>query len=68
MPRTVIFRLSQGESLGDTMGRMRRWLDREKIQLTAFATNVDAKGLVISLGFFSDGDADRFRAQFGAVC
>jgi hypothetical protein len=65
-PFTVIVRISKGASLGETMKRLRLWLDGEKIQIAQFETAVDAGGLRLSMGFRTIQDADRFRAQFGS--
>jgi hypothetical protein len=64
-PQSVIIRLSQGELLGETMSRLRTWLDSEKIQSSGFTTSAGAMGYTFTIGFRSIIDADRFRAQFG---
>lgn len=63
-PLTAIVRVSPGEPLGTVMGRIRTWLDREKIQTTTFSTKVDARGFALTIGFHRAGDADRFCRQF----
>lgn len=63
---TIVVRLSQGARLGDTMHRLRIWLDAEKIQHADFKTQADSKGYTFTIGFLTAGDADRFRAQFSA--
>jgi hypothetical protein len=65
---SIVVRLSPGQYLGETMIRLRTWLDREKIQPAEFSTAVDAKGYKLTLGFVNTDDAERFRAQFGAPC
>jgi hypothetical protein len=67
-PFTVTVRLSKGDPLGETMIRLRTWLDAAKIQPAAFRTNADPKGYTFAIGFRDMNDADRFRAQFGMPC
>ena len=61
---TVTLRLSPEGKLGETMNKLRSWLDREKIQVADFKTAVDPKGYVLIIGFPSPDAADRFRQQF----
>jgi hypothetical protein len=65
-PRTVIVRVALGDPLGEAMGRFRKWLDSEKIQNATFGTAVDADGYRLTVGFRTDGEAERFRHQFSA--
>jgi outer membrane lipoprotein-sorting protein len=63
---TTVVRVSPGQQLGETMIRLRTWLDREKIQPAEFKTAVDGKGYKFTIGFLNTNDVERFRAQFGA--
>jgi hypothetical protein len=65
-PHTIVVRLSEGDRLDHMMRRLRIWLDAEKIQPGGFKTQVGGKGYTFTIGFLAIGDADRFRAQFGA--
>jgi hypothetical protein len=65
-PFITVVRLSPGDELGATMATLRSWLDRQKIQPATFITAVSAGTYTFTIGFRSDQDADRFRAQFGA--
>lgn len=65
-PFTVVVRLSQGENLGETMNRLRSWLDREKIQIAEFKTEADATGYTFKIGFLTVDAANRFRRQFAS--
>lgn len=42
---TIVVRLSQGARLGDTMHRLRIWLDAEKIQHADFKTRRIARAI-----------------------
>jgi hypothetical protein len=64
-PLTTVVRLSQGDQLGETMKRLRIWLDSERIEPSEFKTAVDAAGYTFTIGFRRPQDAKRFRAQFG---
>lgn len=65
-PLNVVVRLSQGHELGETMKRLRIWLDSQKIRPTVFKTMPDAKGFTFAISFRDVQDADRFRARFAA--
>ena len=65
-PFTVVVRLSEGESLGATMSKLRAWLDCEKIHAVEFKIEVDARGYTFRIGFPTIEAADRFRSQFGS--
>jgi hypothetical protein len=67
-PFTVIVCLSKGDVLGETMIRLRTWLDAAKIQPATFRTEADGKGYTFAVGFCDISEADRFRAQFCAPC
>jgi hypothetical protein len=64
---TAVVRLSQGDQLGETMKRLRIWLDSERIEPSEFTTAVDAGGYTLTFAFRSLEDAERFRAQFAAL-
>ena len=55
-------------SLGDTMGRMRSWLDEHNCTPVLFATKSEQPGAVLIHVEFADAaDAAAFRAAFGAA-
>jgi hypothetical protein len=66
VPDIVIMHIALDDPLGEAMSRLRAWLDSEKIQPAKFTTAVGAGGYKLAIGFRSDGDAGRFRRQFGA--
>jgi len=57
-------RIPIGESLGDTIGKLKTWLDGQKIVVAQYTTTVDGKGYKYTVRFRNLDDADRFRAQF----
>jgi len=60
----VKVRISKNDSLGAFLGKMRVWLDREKIYQRQFTTCVDARGYTVTIGFETIAAADRFRREF----
>ena len=60
----VKVRISKNDSLGAFLGKMRVWLDREKIYQRQFTTCVDARGYTVTIGFETIAAADRFRQEF----
>jgi hypothetical protein len=55
-------------SLADTMGRMRRWLDKHHCTPVLFATKSEQPGSVLIHVEFADAaDAAAFQAAFGAA-
>ena len=56
--------VSDGNTLGGTMSRIRTWLDQNKIEPKSFSTAVADGGLTLTIRFRSEADAELFRAQF----
>jgi len=52
--------------IGDRMGDMRAWLDRNKVELAAFRPITIRGEVAFDAQFRDAGQADRFRAAFGA--
>jgi len=66
-PLVATVRVSEGDQLGETMKRLRIWLDSERIQPSEFTTAVDSGGYMLTFAFRNLQDAERFRAQFRAL-
>jgi outer membrane lipoprotein-sorting protein len=64
-PLSIVVRLSEGDELGETMKKLRIWLDSETICPANFKTEADAAGYTFTFGFRTTQDAERFRARFG---
>ena len=60
----IRIRVSLGSPLGETMNKMRTWLDRQKIQPREFKTGVDGKGYAFTIAFSNEDEAELFRQQF----
>jgi hypothetical protein len=63
-PRIAKVRISKDASLGATMGKMRIWLDKQKIQPARWEAMVDAKGFTVTIAFHRDDESQLFRQQF----
>ena len=62
--QTVRVRVPRVEDLGETMSKIRTWLDRQKVQTASFRTTADPSGHLLTIGFASEENAKRFRKQF----
>jgi hypothetical protein len=65
--QAVRVRVSRVGVLGETMQKIRIWLDHQKIQPTSFRTTADPRGYLLTLEFGSEEQAERFRQQFRTV-
>jgi hypothetical protein len=65
-PLTITVYISQNDSLGEVMSRIRTWLDSQKIQAVGFTAAAGANGYTFKIGFGNPGDATRFRQHFAA--
>jgi hypothetical protein len=65
--QTVRVRVPQGEDVGETMKRIRIWLDHRKIQPVSFRTTGDARGYLLTIDFRTEETAEYFRQQFRTV-
>jgi outer membrane lipoprotein-sorting protein len=64
---TAVVRLSQRDQLGESMKRLRIWLDSERIEPSEFTTAADAGGYTFTITFRSLRDVEHFCTQFQAL-
>ena len=64
---TVRVRVPHSEDLGETMKKIRIWLDHQKIQPMSFRTTGDARGYLLTIDFRTEETAEYFRQQFRTV-
>ncbi len=62
--QTVRVRVSHAGDLGETMKKIRIWLDHRKIQPVSFRTTGDARGYLLTIDFRTEEIAEYFREQF----
>jgi hypothetical protein len=60
----VRVRVPHAEDVGETMRKIRIWLDHQKIQPASFRTTADSRGYLLTLEFRTEETAERFRQQF----
>ena len=64
MSLTIRLDLTNGKALGQMMGEIRAWLDREKIEVTNFKCAAARAGLTVDFSFATGEEAERFRERF----
>jgi hypothetical protein len=64
MPLTIRLDLSHRTALGEIMGEIRSWLDRERIEATGFKSTEAPNSIGIAVTFATEADAERFRQRF----
>jgi hypothetical protein len=52
------------ETLAETMGEMRSWLDSQKVQPTAFKVATTETGVAFDISFHEERDARLFQRRF----
>jgi hypothetical protein len=65
--RQVRVRVPHVEDVGETMKKIRIWLDHRKIQPVSFRTTGDARGYLLTIDFRTEETAEYFRQQFRTV-
>jgi hypothetical protein len=63
-PATILVKVPEGDSLGDTMNKIRSWLDSKNMQPSVFRPVSGGQERAYAIGFTSVEDADLFRRQF----
>jgi hypothetical protein len=63
MQESVRLRVPDG-GLGSAMETIRTWLDGQHIQPTSFRTMPDGGGYLLTITFYAEHEADRFRRRF----
>jgi hypothetical protein len=54
-------------ALGNTLSRMREWLDSRRCETRSFRQLVMVGGIALQIGFSSGADAKAFADQFGGT-
>ena len=63
----VRVRVPHAADLGETMKKIRIWLDHRKIQPASFRTTADSRGYLLTIDFRTEETAEYFRQQFQPV-
>jgi hypothetical protein len=63
-PRIAKVRISKDASLGATVSKIRKWLDKQKIEPARWEAMVDAKGFTVMIAFHRDDESQLSRQQF----